>query len=144
MCAAVSKQNIALGSVTAITVGAAIYVNNRMNELESRITQIEKHLASIIPRVDPNIATHLKQCVSGIRTLEEQIQQLKVQNLDGTEIKVKEPESIPIESDSIVLKPERRRYVRITRSPAKNPVSDDNIDEDDADILEALEAVKAM
>lgn len=135
---ALTGSNVAVGSVAAVTIGAAVYINNRVNEIELRVAQMEKLLAGIVPRVDPNIGPHLRQCVAGIRSLEGEIQALKAQNLDPIDLKVKTNVPVIVESDLSLSKSKAKKYTRLTKSNIPEIKSSKMVESDDEDIEEAL------
>lgn len=126
----VGIQNIAAGSAVLITITSGVYFYQKINDLEDRVKQLEQHLSSIIPRVDPKIGYNLHQCVQGIQILDRRITELKQNN---------QMENAPVKPVSI------KPYKRLTNpsgEPVVNIPTASEIDEDDPEIIAAVAALK--
>jgi len=89
------------------------YYHTRISELETKISELEKHLASIIKLIDPSTKNQIDKLMESINILHH--------NFDNLKLTVKQP-------DELELKP----YIRLTKSKKYTSTPDltDNLDEE--------------
>jgi hypothetical protein len=125
-------DRVAAGSAVVVAVGSAIYFHNRITELEGKVAEIQSHLTSIIPRVDPKIGQNLQQCVRGIEVLDRRINDLR------TQLPNQAPSPIEPQPEKPVSVPLKKKYTRLTKSET---IVDVTNEEDDPDVLAAVAAL---
>jgi len=82
-----AKDMRTVASVSAIiAVGVSWKIfNDKITQLENDVSEIQTHLATIIPNADPNTKSQLEQVIQAIKLLDNRIVQTQknVQNLSG-------------------------------------------------------------
>ncbi len=125
-------DRIATGSAVVVAVGSVVYFHNRITELEGKVAEIQNHLTSIIPRVDPKIGQNLQQCVRGIEVLDRRINELR------TQLPNRSPSPVESQPEKPVSVPIKKKYTRVTKP---EPVVDVTSEEEDPDVLAAVAAL---
>ena len=96
-----------IASVSAL-VGMAtmsIYFQNKISKIETDLEEVQKHLAAVVPCVDPNSKHQLEQVIKALRVLDSQV--ASTQN----DLKVIVTNPIDDQEETI------HEYVRLTKPP---------------------------
>lgn len=105
-----------IASVSALfgVAAMAIYFQNENSKIKADLQEVQKHLATIIPAIDPNTKQQLDQVVKAVRVLDSRIA--------ATQNDLKTFARIPYEDKGR----SSRKYVRFTESRGKSSSSKKN------------------